>query len=162
MVNLAGVKSCDETIEKELQEAGIEILHLRMPEHSEVPANIVGKCNNFIFTRAWRYWVVNGYMPLEYAIEMYDKYKDLMIRVGGHAGNMRPEKWARPKDFEKRCIETLPIENLMNGKISGDAANKVYSKIRKEGDQFIRHYHIDTQEGLNQFVKMIKDNNIFG
>jgi len=101
---------CDIYIEKELKEAGLETSsghdnwklfdrtrymkyedkyyedHDRRLYHiqSEVPYHIVGKYNQFIFERAWYYYVVNGNVPLEVAKELYSNpIGRIDIRVGG-------------------------------------------------------------------------------
>lgn len=159
MINLAGVRTCDETITKELSEAGVDIVGVGKMKR-EVPASIIGKCNNFIFTRNWYYWVVSGYMPLAIAKEIYAKYKSLNIRVAGHCGNPPPEEWSEPKNYaEKRKVY---FEQWRRGEITLHELNKKGLEIRTQGEQFITHYHIDTQEGLNRFVEIIKANNVIG
>lgn len=159
MINLAGVKTCDKKIREELNLAEIKIVNIGKMDR-EVPASIIGKCNNFIFSRAWSYWVVTGYMPLKYAKEIYKNYKDLNIRVVGHCGNPQPEEWCEPKDLDEKCKPYF--DKLFNKEITYEECNKYCNEIRKQGDQFITHYHIDSQEGLNRFVEMIKKNNVIG
>lgn len=159
MINLAGVETCNETIRKELETAGVEVVEVGEMDR-EVPASIIGKCNNFIFSRAWYYWVVTGYMPLQYAKEIYEKYKDLNIRVAGHCGNPPPEEWCEPKDYHEKC--KVHFDKFWKKEITSEQCNEICNDIRKQGDQFVTHYHIDTQEGLNRFVEIIKTNNIIG
>jgi hypothetical protein len=126
----------------------------------EVPASIIGKCNNFIFTRAWYYWMVSGYMPLQYAKEMYEKFKDLNIRVAGHCGNPPPDEWCEPKDLGEKCKEYF--ESYHRREMTYEQCEAFCREARKSGEQFITHYHIDTQEGLNRFIDIIKKYNIIG
>ncbi|MFA5714956.1 MAG: hypothetical protein WC998_04415 [Candidatus Paceibacterota bacterium] len=160
MINLAGVKTCDETIQQELKEAGIKAVMVGKRERREVPSEYIGVSNNFIFTRAWYYWVVTGYMPLQYAKEMYEKYKDLNIRVAGHCGNPPPEEWCKPKNHVERCQPI--VDQFWDHKISHEECDERCRELRKQGDQFVDCYHIDTQEGLNCFVETIKNNGIIG
>lgn len=117
MINLAGVEDCDVTIRKELEKAGIDIYNIKEPGRSEVPYTLYGSLggkplndeekdfmdrhglmievikdnSSFIFTRAWYYWMVKGYVPLDIAVEMYENpngRKD--IRVAGHCACPHP------------------------------------------------------------------------
>lgn len=119
MRNLAGDKDCDVYIREELEKAGITLYNLKKPGRSEVPYTIFGGLggkplsdeekdfmdrhglmieviknnSSFIFTRAWYYWCVSGYVPLNIAVEMYENpngKKD--IRVAGHCGCPPPSE----------------------------------------------------------------------
>lgn len=165
--NLAGVETCDEEIWNELHEARILPFHLdwSCPEElsmrGEVPFSIVGMLgenmellseiqnsppsiqkllrkfsiwkNNeyasFNFQRKWRYWEVNGLVPVDVAQEIYDAQliASLGVRAGCHAGNLSPSE------------------------------RSVQKNIKVLGTCVIESYHIDTQEGLNLFVKILKD-----
>lgn len=155
MKNLAGDRECDAIISEELEKAGIISFKLREIGRSEVPYTIYGtlggqlltedensfmehygftenaakKSTSFVFRRAWYYWIVEGYVPLFVAEEIYKNpngRKD--IRAGGHCG----------------CLP--PSEQLVRYKVCGmDVVN---------------NYHIDTQEGLNYFVKTLKKHNL--
>ncbi len=163
MINLAGVKTCDDTIKQELATAGIELVLIGKRERSEVPSEYIGKCNNFIFSRAWYYWVVTGYMPLQYAKEMYENFKDLNIRVAGHCGNPPPEEWCESRDYAQKCKEYF--QKYYNAEMTDDKRNEINrecSKIKRQGDQFVTCYHIDSQEGLNKFIEIVKKYNIIG
>jgi len=120
MKNLAGVEECDDYIREELGKADIDIYDIKKPGRSEVPYTIFGGLggsllsdedkgymerhgfnvkflktySSFVFTRAWYYWVVEGYVPLDIAVEMYENpngRKD--IRVAGHCGCPHPIEW---------------------------------------------------------------------
>jgi len=160
MINLAGVKTCDETIKQELETAGIELVWISKRERSEVPSEYIGKCNNFIFTRAWTYWVITGYMPLKYAKEMYANFKDLGIRVAGHCGNPPPEEWCECKDYSKKTKDYF--DAYLNKELTSEEFNSKCLEVREQNEQFVTHYHIDTQEGLNKFVEIVKKYNIIG
>lgn len=161
MINIAGVETCDETIKEELEEAGIGIVDVGKMKR-EVPASIIGKCNNFIFGRAWYYWIVEGYMPLEVAqkIHKVNLEKELSIRVSGNCTNPPPEKWVECKGWKEKFKPFF--QDFLDEKISLEEADKIGLEIKSQGEQFVTHYHIDTQEGLNYFVKVIKENNIIG
>ncbi len=157
MVNLAGVKECDTIIIGELTQAGIFIVQ-EDKTACEVAASVTGRLNKFEFTRAWNYWVVKGFMPLEYAKELYEKYKDLNIRADGHCGNPPPEEWAFPKRQElDRQIEELGITDRTYGNLT-----KLCNNGTIKGDRFVSEYHVDSQEGLNKLAAFIKQYNITG
>ncbi len=119
MINLVGVEECDVTIRIELEKAGIDIYNIKELGRSEVPYTLYGGLGgkpldeegqafmdrhglmiasiksfvSFTFTRAWYYWVVNGYVPLDIAVEMYENpngRKD--IRANGHCGCPPPSE----------------------------------------------------------------------
>jgi len=160
MINLAGVKTCDQDIFKEMREAGIEPVEVGKRDRSEVPSDYIGKYNNFIFKRAWYYWMVSGNMPLQHAKDMYEKHKDLQIRVAGHCGNPPPEEWCEPKYLREKCQPI--IDRVYAKELTWQEADVLCREIRKQGDQFVTYYHIDTQNGLNKFVEIIKANGIIG
>ena len=120
MINLAGVEECDVTILEELEKAGIDIYNIKEPGRSEVPYTVYGGLGgtpldkdgqgfmdrhgimvktmkdfvSFTFERAWYYWMVRGYVPLDIAVEMYENpngRKD--IRVAGHCACPHPVDW---------------------------------------------------------------------
>jgi len=160
MINLAGVEDCDLTITQELNTSGIERVYIGERIGDEVKSQYIGKCNNFIFVRAWTYWIVSGYMPLQYAKEMYAKFKNLNIRVAGHCGNPPPEEWCRSKDYaEKR---TLYLHKYWQKEISKEEFNTKCKELMQQEDQFVTCYHIDMQEGLNKFIEIVKKYNIIG
>lgn len=165
--NLAGVETCDDEIWNELHEARILPFHLdwscskELSMRGEVPFSIVGMLgedtellseiqnsppsiqkllrkfsiwkNNeyasFNFQRKWRYWEVSGFVPVDVAQELYDAplISSLGIRAGCHAANLSPSE------------------------------RSVQKSIKVLGTRVIESYHIDTQEGLNLFVKILKD-----
>ncbi len=160
MINLAGDKECDNFIRGELLQAGITCLNTEAGR-SEVPYTVFGVLGHkpfseedkgfferhtttpkiageiiapFVFTRAWVYWCVSGYVPLEVANEMYfskDQYlreNEYGIRANGH------------------CANPPPIEEVEKHLICGK--------------QVVSSYHIDKQEGLNFFVETLKKHKI--
>jgi hypothetical protein len=159
MKNLAGNKLCDSYIAEELSLAGILITDFSARSSKEVPASIYGELNNFRFERAWYYWVVSGNMPLKYAKELYDKYKDLNIRVAGYCGNPPPDEWSESLGWYEKAQPHL--DKFFNHEISYEQLEETGNSLKNEGEQYITLYHIDTQEGLKKFAEMIKNNNIW-
>jgi hypothetical protein len=115
MKNLAGVETCDFNIEKELTQAGFEIIPMEST-NSEVPYTIGGKIgNNTVFTRAWYYWCVECIVPLDIANIMYhhsDGKTD--IRVAGHCGCPPPSEWLDGGNVTTYHIDTQKGLNLFS------------------------------------------------
>lgn len=80
------------------------------------------------------------------------------IRVAGHCGNPPPEEWCEPKNYYEKCKPI--VDKIFKKEITFDESNKICNEIRKQGDQFVISYHIDTQEGLLRFAEIIKKYNI--
>lgn len=160
MKNLAGNKTCNKQIRKELEEAGVPIVSDRDCLKHEVPASIAGALGEFNFTRAWYYWVVSGDVPLRVAEDLYrGPIGKRDIRVVGHCGCPPPSEWAFPKKevlYElgvyKHPSEEHPFGESPN---YGDLA-KMCNSGQIVAPRFVSSYHIDSQEGLNKFVKTIK------
>ena len=139
MKNLAGDPLCDIYILKELEAAGIASYPLRDPGNTEVPYTVIGGLgekpltqkdrdfvanngiyietveffNPFIFTRAWYYWCVSGYVPLHVAEEMYEYpigKKD--IRANGHCGCPPPsEQVVQHKVCGMKVVDSYHIDS---------------------------------------------------
>lgn len=157
MYNLAGNPIASNYIKEELKNAGINIIKgLTVP--GEVRTNITGQFGRFIFKRAWRYWIVDGPVPLDIANEMYaTEIGRRDIRVTGHAGCPPPEEWALPNldDVLSNEIERLGIESISSNKI-----RKLCINGEIKTPMFVNLYHIDSQEGLNLFSETIKKHNL--
>ena len=120
MKNMAGVEECDDYIREELETAGIDIYNTREPVDREVAYTLYGGIGgksldeegqgymerhgimvktmkdyvSFTFERAWYYWMVRGYVPLDIAVEMYENPKGKKdIRVAGHCACPHPVDW---------------------------------------------------------------------
>lgn len=148
-------------VKEELEAAGIPVISLRNRLNGEVQTNYMGVLNGFVFERAWKYWIVTGNMPLDKAITLYNKHKELEIRVEGHAANPHPKDWARDPIYDKDLAEIIEkvgyTEYLKNKKkLIPDQNSEKY----RNNPKYIQMYHIDTEEGLAAFVKYIKENNI--
>lgn len=125
MRNLAGKDYADEICELELRRADIPLVIATKPNGGEVDTRVTGKLGDIGFRRAWIYWAVRGFVPIEMAREMYaDPIGRRAVRVAGHCGCPPPDEWS-----ERWVTE------------SGDG-------------EFVDSYHIDTQEGLDLFVRM--------
>ena len=164
MDNLAGQQSnC--AITKELNLAGIPIIAHEEMLRTEPITNLTGKLGEFTFKRAWYYWVVGGLVPLKTAQKLYANpigKKD--VRVVGHCACPPPEEWSKPSnEVQERIIESFGYKEDMdiNEKFDFWKINEdKFKEECKKRDQYIHHYHIDSQEGLNLFVKTIKENGL--
>lgn len=147
----------DKKVREELQLAGIPVVRVGLIEN-EVKTYYIGILNGFVFIRAWYYWIVKGNMPLEHAQYLYNNYKDLDIRVAGHAGNPPPEEWS--KNINYRKLMEPHTRKFFDKEITSDELTEISKEIAAQGEQVVDVYHIDTQLGLNKFVEVIKSNNI--
>jgi hypothetical protein len=147
--NLAGAAYADVIIEKELKEAGIEIVNEDRIQ-SEVPFTLTGKLGTFLFGRAWTYWVVSCMMPLDAANEMYEnEVGKKFVRVAGHCGCPPPNEWALPceKDL-KKAMKELGLESATYGELA-----ELQNNGKINAPRYVQTYHIDTMPGLKFFVE---------
>jgi hypothetical protein len=159
MDNLARYKydiEVDEKVKQELQIANIPAFRLPDYMNTEVKTKYIGILNGFIFYRAWTYWVCKGDMPLNIAEEIYEKYKKLNIRAGGHIDNMPPGTQSYNPIYEKELRQyqkTVGLQEYL--KTHNDIVNDDKTQPR-----FIDIYHIDTQLGLCKLADTIRSKNI--
>jgi len=162
--------AADARIRGELQAAGIEVVkHKKLLDHPEVHTHCAGKLGGFTFHRNWYYWGVEGRVPLAVAEKLYaDPEGKKTVRVAGHCGCPPPEKWTRRYMSDGR--EVVPaaqkaeidhfVERLKKRGSELDAA-EVLAKIYFTddplvGEAFVEAYHIDSQEGLSLFVRVLR------
>lgn len=183
MKNLAGVQDCDKDIRKELTKAKVEIKEVH-DNKSEVPYTLIGVVGDWELRRLWYYWSARPIkgsnchgLPLEVALKLHNKYYpsemfddcDIerygdVVRAGGHAGGISPDDYVGQPIYNAELIAEckalgLPIKkideteyiNLSYGKIS-NLCNEGKIKAKR----YVNCYHIDSQEGLNEFVRCIK------
>ncbi|MBO5435311.1 hypothetical protein J6A31_05800 [bacterium] len=146
----------NEQVREELMLANIPVMKLPGCMDTEVRTQYIGLLNGFVFYRAWRYWICEGNMPLEYANQLYTKYEDLLIRAGGHCGNLPPvEMSVNPLYIAalKEYGSTVSYEEYV-------ANHKTAVVDDMTQPRFVRMYHIDTQLGLNRLAQCIIDNDI--
>jgi hypothetical protein len=160
MKNLAGNEECDLIISEELRRCKIPAVQVEKSV-GEVPYSLIGTLGPIRFERAWYYWVVEGPVPLDVAIQLYeDPVGRTDIRVAGHCGCPPPESWAQwymstgeivLSLKEKTQIEGFPI-------IAKDIGPVVFSDDPKSlgASAFVESYHIDTEIGLRVFADSIR------
>lgn len=176
MINLAchnptveKVGQTNETILEELTKAGITPVSSPKVRESEVATNYTGKYKDFTFTRAWYYWVVEGPVPFTTAQKMYENpngRKD--VRASGHCGCPPPVDMLTRIDNKTGKI-VVDNEEWEKGKhIFRNMPDSLKSWITEyipekdsEGfSEFVTSYHIDSQEGLNMFMTILKEDGI--
>lgn len=134
MKNLAGNKESDKYIKIELEKAKIPIEKIN--NHTgECQYTLIGKLKNWTFTRAWYYWIAEtneeNKLPLDIAIEMHNKkYPDEMF---DHDQEMK--KYGNSIRVGGHAGRPSPLDYNVTD-----------------------CYHIDTQEGLNEFVRVLNKN----
>ena len=95
MRNLAGYPRADDIVQSELARCGIPSFEVG-DLAGEVGTShkgviITSEFRQYEFTRAWRYWVVRGSVPLRLARELYEHPVGRTdIRVAGHCGAPPP------------------------------------------------------------------------
>ncbi len=167
MENLAGNSGCDLIIREELTQASIIVSSLE--DSGEVPASIMGILRKngttiFTFVRAWYYWKIEGSVPLEVAKIIYaNPIGEKDVRVAGHCGCPPPEEWAFPK---KEVLLDLGVYKAPSEKypLGQSPTNSELAKMCNSGEinepRFVEIYHIDSQEGLNLFVKTMREHGL--
>lgn len=168
MRNLAGHKQATAYAAQELQAAGIPIEPFD-PERREVQSQVCGRLGAFTFTRAWYYWVVEGPMPLEAAIALWDSSEVVRrdVRVAGHCACPHPAEWACWSAADGTPIQRDPDgskEREWHGlcerhpdDFSLDEIVFAADPAQVEGARaLIKNYHVDSQEGLNLLADAIR------
>ncbi len=178
MRNLAGVKEADTYITRELDWAGIEAVQGEQSS-GEVPYSIRGKIGPWTISRAWYYWVASAGedgLDVKVADEMHNKAYPVkgdrepetygkVIRVAGHCGCPPPAEWADHYDVDGKKIIVDP-----DGEQQDQFNRFVESGFLEENDEYrfaprldgvvdksvVSSYHIDTQEGLNEFARVVR------
>ncbi len=121
--NLAGAAYADVVIEKELKDAGVEVVKEERTR-SEVPFTLTGKLGTFTFVRAWTYWMIDCMMPLDVAKEMYeDEVGSKVVRVAGHCGCPSPEGWATETE-DGQFVTSYHIDSMPGLKLFAETARK--------------------------------------
>lgn len=165
MINLAGIKDADNSILQELQEAGIDVVSGEK-SRTEVPYSLTGRLNGWNLSRAWYYWVVSSDtegLPLEVATKLHNKEYLVkgerepttygqVVRVAGNCECPPPEEWAFPKgEMLNEELKRLGLESINYGDLAKLCNDGVIT-----AERFVDNYHIDSQEGLNEFARVIK------
>lgn len=169
MINLAGNENCDRDIRRELERARIPVVEIPRVSH-EVAFSLIGELGEFRFHRAWRYWIVNGPVPLKVARELYaDPVGKMDVRVAGHCGCPPPDDWANYYDAEGKdlCVDADGSQQKEGQRFIDKGfidpvewAKHRFVATKEERDLLtvraaVLNYHIDTEVGLRLFVDTI-------
>lgn len=152
----------NETVRMELEDAGVPVVDapgLR----GEFPATLKGELGEYVFLRDSSRWVVYGQVPLQVAQLFYDDPTTRpVIRAAGHADSPPPAEWANWLMPDGRRVvdpDSLNPERLRAYRRSPEiSAGMALSKDPASigGRQVISTYHIDSFDGLRQFVDTLK------
>jgi hypothetical protein len=115
MQNLAGHWNSTAIVKVELTRCGIPVKTINEKyDGGEVGAKVYGELGQFHFYRAWRYYIVNGRLPLNVAEKLYEHPVGRTdIRVNGHCGCPPPKEQAVVFDdngiqlISKQCIDEI-------------------------------------------------------
>jgi len=172
--NLAGQRNRDAEIKRELIRVGVEPLQLMQPaEHTEVPHTVIGEIKTrhfgtFRFHRAWRYWIVEGLMPLAVAEKIYaNPIMKEEARAGGDCGCRKPSTWS--KRMREGKVVPSPGE-LQTVKAALKDGSEIYQMVYDDPKfywteseeeflsypQFVSTYHIDSELAMYLFVEILK------
>lgn len=159
MKNLADITNADTYIREELEAAGIPVVQTHGEKHPEVPYSIGGELFGWTLRRQWYYWAVRATpgLPLPVARRLYDMDPRKEVRVAGHCMMPPPEEWT--KKLNARGFRVIPDPDeeppekfhrmkLEVGGLSWD---------RDTAFEYVSSYHIDTQEGLNLWAKVVRE-----
>ena len=137
MHNLAGCKPEEGTLDakRELDFAGVDVFDLPggITTSGEVEIKLLGKIDSWLFTRAWRYWVVEGPgLPLEYAVPLDDKWGH-DVRASGDCDCRGPIFWEKGHPVNLYHVDTR--EGLMAlAEAIRQSGKDGLKKFGKEGD----------------------------
>lgn len=167
MRNLAGNPEADVWCEKELRDAGIDVVMLSAPQDDEVKTRVTGKIGDVTLTRGWYYWRARGKVPADVARRLYSHLigrKD--VRVNGHCGCPAPGEpggrfeWFNA-DGRKVAIdpdgsqEASYAHYVAKGVLAASDA-PLFAKSTDGLTGYITSYHIDSAEGLELFAREVK------
>ena len=139
MINLIGQKKINDIIIEELNEAQITIIQLKRKPRYKL-SKIYGEKNGFTFEREDTYWIIEGYMPIDIAKEIYDKHKNVDIKINGYESSYNPTE---------RYIDLVNNSQLEYNDIPKDKLDDYAWANKIDNEYYITKYRIETQEGLN-------------
>jgi hypothetical protein len=176
MKNIAGAPEpvATEQCAAELMEAGITVLrHKVTPERVEVKSRAYGQLGHISFRRNWYYWVAEGRVPLDIATLLYlDPIGKKDVRVEGDAGCPTPDKWARWYMHNGVQVLSLKDKEIATSYLVGTGILKECGQDILDHNCFsddpastgalpyIETYHIDSQEGLNLFARVLRKHGV--
>lgn len=171
----------DSVIREELRRAGAEAVTTERGD-GDVPYMLIGVVGDWGLTRAWSYWVASAQpgtgLPLDIANELHTKAYlaseqristyGQVVRVAGYSGGAPPDDHVThydsaglelvvdPTGQEEREYREMALQHAQLKK-AFEACRFVPSLDGVVARSVIDLYHIDTQEGLNEFVRTVRD-----
>jgi hypothetical protein len=170
MENLAGKNSCDKTIRQELEDCLITPVDTGRRQ-GEVPSRFTGVLGPYRFRRAWRYYVMEGPVPMTVAEELYaDPIGKKEVRVAGHCACPPPEEpwtgvydpWTlkqifRREDYWKQLKTELGEDDVEDWKKRAESYFILVDGDPEDyGVRGVCLYHIDSMAGLRLFADTIR------
>lgn len=166
MNNLAGITQdrADNYVRYELERARIPVHAFEPGAASEVQAKLYGVLPGFTFRRAWRYWVVEGLVPIAVAERLYaDPVGATDVRADGDSGCRPPSTWMKwitpngklvvPANQEAECKAMAERHETMKHAFDSDVFSDDPASLGAQA--FVKLYHIDSEVGLRLFVDTI-------
>lgn len=161
MQNMAGRDDADRYVEHELNRCKIEMRE-RPLSNGEVKTSRYGvlqcKGQEIVLTRGWAYWIVEGNVPYDLAVKIFEEDVGKEIRVAGHCGAPHPDEWS--KWMTPDGVEVLSMkqkEELDRYKDLVDYRRYTFTDTPEEvGARYVTSYHIDTELGLYIFANAVK------
>lgn len=184
MKNLAGHIYATNLASMELLQSGAEVV--KCAPQGEVKSQVMGRVGAFTLTRAWVYWVADGYMPLDLAERLdsmprksnsarYSGHSEPpimgdVVRVDGYAGGKRPvEGWVSldadgrevvvdSDRSQRKEFDSLAARHPLIARL---AEKYRWVDTKEEAERltvarFIGSYHIDTEDGLAAFIEIAR------
>ncbi len=168
MKNLAGDPNAETHIESELSLCGVPIVLLPKHKRGEVPSPIWGKLGNFTFYRAWTYYIVSGMVPFDIAMEIFQTViGSRYVRAGGDCGPVSPDSYVSGW-FAEDGRQVIDIAQkagfddfISKGYLVREEVDKKYlfavpADFPQLGNRYVTCYHVDTQEGLNLLLDVLR------
>ena len=167
MQNIAGLPAAriEEVTRSELARARIAATDVLPPAPTH--AGVGGRLGHLALRRGWRYWIVEGLVPLAVAEAIYaDPAARTDVRTAGHAAGPPPREWAVWLDPDGRRVLPRSEEAELLRSAAGD--NKPFADIataviaesvfaddpaaHPEVMGYVDGYHIDSELGLRVFA----------
>jgi hypothetical protein len=109
-----------------------------------------------------RYFISDGYVPLDCAKEIYNHpIGSKEIRAGGHCGCVPPEEEAKYFLGYKQVLH-IDQKKVFEEVLPQHVDNYIFDNNPANYKGYVDVYHIDTELALYIFVQMMLKNNISG
>lgn len=156
-INLASQRDCNEFIRHELETAGIKIIEGVDGQRNEVPYNVVGVLGGRGLSDSEVEAFQNSKILKLNKKILIDGYPYVFIRNWNYYVVIGLISLSAAKEIYRQTSGTV--------RVAGHCANPDPSAwINRStvlGQQVVSGYHIDDQDGLNLFVQILRENNLF-